>query len=762
MFKVIYTTSELAAYAGSSSAPLKAVGSLAGASLRIQNYTRYGVSVYWSQEKIDYIAPYQFLIIENDASYYLQLDEFPSSDFVHPLSLISVRSIDEKKPYEMGILIQTVVSAPGDTIQVAGDMTISNTPQVTIEGAMDVNIQGTPEVRLSGDGNSVNIGNTPNVVIAGEVTTNISNTSIPIENAEGSTLNIAGQVNIGNTPQVTVGNTVNTNITSGTVNATIQNAQINSQVVNTAQNPVPTVQQANYGNGSDGAYVATPIVLESIPFTSNTARITLGSGYTQAITINSSGMTFAAANAFYYNQNLTNVYGSGTWNNGFQMTFKLSSAGDQGFIIGADTNGFLATNARTRLMFAVSVSSLQIIRCTNQNWNNPAVYDSLGIAYMPTLANGTEVTLYLMGDLDTGSFTMTLYQGAGLTGIPLATISVTDSNTLPTLGSNSFRFGFFGAAGTVAKDFKWMYPYSALWGTSGQPSIWNFTSFTVTEGAFVQPRGTPAYTVIFVQGDVNIDGLLRSGYGAPGIASPPQIELFGKSIQIAKGGAGGNGGVGYNTSNSTVWHNGGAGGAATNYCSGGGGGGTGGGSGNSAYGGGGGGTGSGRGGDGASYGGYTGGAGGAAYPGLAWHSFMDTTVTPNVAISGVTGGYGSSTDGGNGTWGKQYGNGALIIVAGGNINVTGTINCQGGNGGLGGYHIGSNGYMGYGANSGGEGGGSLTLYTQGKVNVTSPGSINVNGGIGWGGLHAAGSNQCGNGGGIGSIAYIQYGGAVSG
>src|SRR5688500_6775881 len=102
MFKVIYTTNELAAYVGSPDAPKKAVGSLAGQSLRIQNYTRYGVSVYWSQEKIDYIAPYQYLIIENDASYYLQLDQFPSSDFVHQLSNITVRSIEEKKPYEMG------------------------------------------------------------------------------------------------------------------------------------------------------------------------------------------------------------------------------------------------------------------------------------------------------------------------------------------------------------------------------------------------------------------------------------------------------------------------------------------------------------------------------------------------------------------------------------------------------------------------------------------------------------------------------------
>jgi hypothetical protein len=68
--------------------------------------------------------------------------------------------------------------------------------------------------------------------------------------------------------------------------------------------------------------------------------------------------------------------------------------------------------------------------------------------------------------------------------------------------------------------------------------------------------------------------------------------------------------------------------------------------------------------------------------------------------------------------------------------------------------------MGMGANGGGEGGGSVTLYCQNQINV--PGSINVNGGIGWGGLHAPGSNQCGGNGGIGSIAYIQYGGAVNG
>jgi hypothetical protein len=77
-----------------------------------------------------------------------------------------------------------VTNVPGGTLQVGGTINIGNTPQVQVTG--------TP---------TVNIGNTPTVQVTGTPT-----------------------VNIGNTPSVS--------IASGTVNANIQNAQINSNVVN--------------------------------------------------------------------------------------------------------------------------------------------------------------------------------------------------------------------------------------------------------------------------------------------------------------------------------------------------------------------------------------------------------------------------------------------------------------------------------------------------------------------------------------------------
>lgn len=84
----------------------------------------------------------------------------------------------------------------GGSLTVAGAVNIANTPQVTVAGTTNVNINNTPNVNISN----------ANIPVSGNVNATITNASIPI--------------------------TGNVGITSGTINANIQNAQLNTQLMN--------------------------------------------------------------------------------------------------------------------------------------------------------------------------------------------------------------------------------------------------------------------------------------------------------------------------------------------------------------------------------------------------------------------------------------------------------------------------------------------------------------------------------------------------
>jgi len=218
---------------------------------------------------------------------------------------------------KLGFTSATLVPQSSNTIEVSNvnaqtanvniigtpNVNVANTPSVnaTINGTANVNVANTPTVQVSSG--TVNIGNTPSVNIANTPsvtgTVNIGNSAINVQNVPNGSLTVAGTVSIGNTPSVsisgtptvaiaanqqvniantpsvniantpsvnaTISGTANVNIAntptvsiaSGNVNATIQNASINSKVLNQmlAQNNLVliasgTISVSNLANGS--------------------------------------------------------------------------------------------------------------------------------------------------------------------------------------------------------------------------------------------------------------------------------------------------------------------------------------------------------------------------------------------------------------------------------------------------------------------------------------------------------------------------------
>jgi len=218
---------------------------------------------------------------------------------------------------KLGFTSVTLVPQSSNTIEVSNvnaqtanvsiigtpNVNVANTPSVnaTINGTANVNVANTPTVQVSSG--TVDIGNTPSVNIANTPsvtgTVNIGNSAINVQNVPNGSLTVAGtveigntpsvsisgtptvaiaanqQVNIANTPSVNIANTPSVNATitgtanvniantptvsiaSGNVNATIQNASINSKVLNQmlAQNNLVliasgTISVSNLANGS--------------------------------------------------------------------------------------------------------------------------------------------------------------------------------------------------------------------------------------------------------------------------------------------------------------------------------------------------------------------------------------------------------------------------------------------------------------------------------------------------------------------------------
>ena len=208
MYQVIWAHGALQNFNANN--PSRNVPTLPGASLRINNLSNRGVSVFdGSGNQIEYIGVYQYAILSNTRDFRLVLDSATTVDWLHPLAAVSVRDIADSLPYEVGELIQTSIQAPLAEYNVTGNVnaTIQN-DTMNVTGSVNATIQNAT-LPISG---SVEISGTPNVQITG-------------------------------TPQMEISGTPTFQLASGAaVNATIQNAQLNSQITNAliGIGPMPT------------------------------------------------------------------------------------------------------------------------------------------------------------------------------------------------------------------------------------------------------------------------------------------------------------------------------------------------------------------------------------------------------------------------------------------------------------------------------------------------------------------------------------------
>jgi len=103
------------------------------------------------------------------------------------------------------------------------------------------------------------------------------------------------------------------------------------------------------------------------------------------------------------------------------------------------------------------------------------------------------------------------------------------------------------------------------------------------------------------------------------------------------------------------------------------------------------------------------------------------------------GGTGAGTAGGNGQWysggifvgagggAGNYGGGVIILLVGGNLTISGTVDCAGSNGGNGGTGANEQ-VVGWGAGGPGGGGGGGRIFICHKGDISNTGTLNVNGG----------------------------------
>lgn len=295
----------------------------------------------------------------------------------------------------------------------------------------------------------------------------------------------------------------------------------------------------------------------------------------------------------------------------------------------------------------------------------------------------------------------------------------------------------------------------------------NFTTLTVTETGSISAGNRNAGMIIRVQGDCTIAGSIINQMSPKTILDSDGVDFTAKyplsmlNNTTGSGGAGGNGG---RASNNSTTGTGGAGMAGRFYG-----------------------------------GGYSGGGGGGAYSGAAGGSSTNiTTAISSIFVGGAApsktnvagnpgsygggggGGasgyssYGSGGSGAGGTGGRggsyggggggagNYGGGVIILLVGGNLTITGTIDCSGctgGTGGAAGGGVGAGGYGGAGGGGGGGGGGYIFICHRGDISNT--GTLNVNGGAGgstgsYSSSYPNSAGTAGSAGGIGSTAVKTY------
>jgi len=151
-------------------------------------------------------------------------------NFAYPIGTAVLGALNIAVTNDISIAAGQVVevqNTSGGSLTVAGTVNIGNSPAVTISGTPTVSISGTPTVTV-GSG-SVEISNTPSVTLSGS----------------------ANQVQIANTPSVTV--------SSGTVDATVTNATIESGTVDiSAMGTGTTLLATVVGTGTVQTQQVTP------------------------------------------------------------------------------------------------------------------------------------------------------------------------------------------------------------------------------------------------------------------------------------------------------------------------------------------------------------------------------------------------------------------------------------------------------------------------------------------------------------------------
>jgi hypothetical protein len=210
MFRTIWTDEEI-----NSSTPLQYSLSASGCKMKVQNTSKYALDVYEENEHVDRVEPYSFSVLPNK-NYILKLNKTVVSENVQQVELVTVKSV-------------------GDEVQ---------TGSTTFTGTMNTNITNSEiNANIIGDVNAV--------ITNSELNVNLTNSEIQA-NITNPNINVSGNVNVSNTVQTNITNanipvsgnvnatitnasipiTGNVGISSGTVNATIQNAQLNSNIVN--------------------------------------------------------------------------------------------------------------------------------------------------------------------------------------------------------------------------------------------------------------------------------------------------------------------------------------------------------------------------------------------------------------------------------------------------------------------------------------------------------------------------------------------------
>lgn len=311
--------------------------------------------------------------------------------------------------------------------------------------------------------------------------------------------------------------------------------------------------------------------------------------------------------------------------------------------------------------------------------------------------------------------------------------------------------------------------------------IKQFESLTISQGVTVSAGNRNCGMIVRVKGDCTIHGTLANQMSCKTLLDSDGVDfsMYPATLLTGTGGNGGAGGNSYWSSNVTWRGTGGSGMIGRFYGGGWSGGGAGGvwpiaNSSKNAHGGTGGSTtsvttaisnifvggagqrntGHGPGGAG-SYGGGGGGASGSIS--ITYQSYgYGGNGGSGAGSSGLPGNdSGGSTDAGAGGGGAgNYGGGIIILMVGGNLTITGAVNCSGAIGGSGGTCR----YSTQAGGAGGGGGGGGRIFICHKGTISNTGTLNVNGGSGGTGVNYNGVNGgfSGNAGSIGTTAVKTY------